>query len=316
VVGVFVTETVWATLGDQLVDACPEIEPIVFVTGQRVTADDIARIEVACLSPDLWTDGSSSSYMRVVLDSPNLRWLHTCSAGVDHPVFGVIRSRARLTTSSGASAVPIAQHVVMMLMAMRHDLPRFAREQAAHQWESSDVGDIEGTTVAVIGMGPIGYEVARMATALGMRPTGVRRTVVGDEPCDTWTFARLDELVATVDAVVLAVPLTDDTRRLFDARRLALLRPGTHLVNVGRGELVDEDALIDALRSGQVGFAALDVTTVEPLPADSPLWDLPNVIITPHSSGGTESSNRRAVDMFVENLGHFASGRALRNEVV
>lgn len=313
-VGVFVSESVWSSSAEQLRAACPDIEPIVFVPGTRVADTDISRIRIGCLSPDLWPD-SSASFMRVVLDATGLEWFHTCSAGTDHPVFGMIRQRARLTTSSGASAAAIAQHVVTMLVSLRRDHAGFARDQAARVWRPRDVGDVEGTVVAVVGMGPIGSETARLATAFGMRPIGVRRSVTGDEPCETWTFDRLDDLLAIADAVVLAVPLTHDTRHLLDNARIARMRPGTHLVNVGRGDLVDERALVEALRSGHVGAAALDVTATEPLPDDSPLWAMPNVLITPHSSGATASTHHRALDVFVENLSRFMTGRPLHNEL-
>jgi phosphoglycerate dehydrogenase-like enzyme len=313
--GVFLSKTVWDARGDDIRDAAPECEEIVFVPGAHVDADTIERIEVASLSDDLWPD-HSASYMRVCLEAPNLRWLHTFSAGVDHPVFRMFLDRGvRLTNSSGASARSIAHHVVMTVLAMRRDLPHELREQAGHRWREHDVDDVEGTTVAVIGMGPIGIESARLLGELGMRAIGVRRTVQGNEPCETWTFDRLHEVLAIADTVVLAVPLTDETRHLIDARMIEVMRPGVHLVNVGRGGLVDEPALIDALRSKRIGFAALDVTDMEPLPADSALWDLPNVIITPHSSGATRSTRRRATDVFVDNLARWTSGLPLVNEV-
>jgi phosphoglycerate dehydrogenase-like enzyme len=170
-------------------------------------------------------------------------------------------------------------------------------------------------TIGIVGMGPIGVEVARLAGALGIRPIGLRRSVRGDEPCETWTLDRLPELAGLVDALVLAVPLADETRGLVDRTILRALRPGALLVNVARGEVVDEGALVDALADGHLGGAALDVFAVEPLPEDSPLWDLPNVIVTPHASGSTASSGDRAADIFVENLARYAAGEALRNEV-
>jgi phosphoglycerate dehydrogenase-like enzyme len=164
-------------------------------------------------------------------------------------------------------------------------------------------------------MGPIGLEAARLCAEFGMRPIGMRRTVQGDEPCETWTFARLDELLSTVDDLVLALPLTPDTNGLIGARELALLRPGARLVNVGRGELIDEDALVDALRRGHLAGAALDVFVTEPLPAEHPLWDLPNVIVTPHIAGATPLADDRAAAIFVDNLGRYLRGEPLRNEV-
>jgi phosphoglycerate dehydrogenase-like enzyme len=189
------------------------------------------------------------------------------------------------------------------------------RDQAAHRWLTRDVVDVEGRTVGIIGMGPIGTEVARLAAELGMRPVGLRRTVTGDEPCETWTFDRLGDLLDVADDLVLAVPLTRDTEQLIGSAELARLRPGATLVNVGRGRLLDQQALEAALVSGHLGFAALDVTEPEPLPDESALWDLQNVMITPHLSGATASAERRAADLLVDNLGRFLRGEPLRNEV-
>lgn len=312
--GVFLSKSVWDDFGTQL-GAIDGIEPLVFVPGQRIDRAVIDRIEVASLSSDLWPDWSAS-YMRVCLDAPNLRWMHSFSAGVDHPVWQMFLDRGvQVTNSSGAGGTSIAHHVLLQLLAMRRDLPDMLRAQARHEWTQRDVGDVEGTVVGVLGMGPIGTETARLAAAFGMRAIGVRRHVTGSEPCETWTLDRLHELLPMVDALVLALPLTSDTRRLIGRAELDLLRPGTHFVNVGRGELVDEAELIDALRSGRVGYASLDVTEVEPLDADSPLWDMPNVIITPHSSGSTRSNRNRAMDIFLDNLHRFTDGTPLRSVV-
>jgi phosphoglycerate dehydrogenase-like enzyme len=314
-VAVFVSDVVWDAVGDRLRAIEPSIERVRFTPGEFVTEADVARIEVAFLSMDMfpaWTP----SYMKVCLEAPNLRWLHSGSAGVDHPVFRMFLDRGvRLTNSSGSSGPSIAHHVIMSLLALRRDLPAFLRAQAGRTWAQRDIGDVEGMTVGVLGMGPIGAESARLAGEFGMRVIGMRRRVVGDEPCETWTLDRLHELLPQLDALVLALPLTDDTRRIIGADELAMLPAGAHVVNVGRGELIDEAALIDALRSGQVGAAALDVTEVEPLPTESPLWDLPNVIITPHSSGATTSNRRRATEYFVEEFARFVRGEPLQREV-
>ena len=314
-VTVFVSDALWADIGPGLSAALPAVEHVRFTPRQVVGSNDVLRIEVACLSSDLWPD-SSASFMRVCLDAPNLRWLHSFSAGVDHPVFRMLLDRGvRLTNSSGASARSIAHHVIMNLLVMRRDVPRFLREQAGRQWHTRPVGDVEGTTVGVLGLGPIGLEVARLAAEFGMHPVGIRRTVRGDEPCPTFAFDELPRLLPTFDSLVLALPLTPQTQHVIGAAELALLPAGAHLVNVGRGELLDEIALVDALQTGQVGWASLDVTEVEPLPADSPLWHLPNVIITPHSAGDTASTRRRAMELFTVNVARFVHGEPLLNEV-
>ena len=304
----------WARHGAQLRDS-GVFEVLEYTPGMHVEAVDLARITIAFFSTDLYPE-SAPSFLRVCLEAPNLEWIHVFSAGVDHPVFGMFLDKgARLTTSSGASGIPIAHHVVMLLLALARDLPGFLTDQAAHQWRPRALGDLEGRSVGVIGMGPIGAESARLAGELGMKAIGMRRAVAGDEPCETWTLERLPELLCIVDDLVLAVPLTDDTRGMIGADQIALLRPGARMINVGRGELIDEPAMIDALRSGHLGGAGLDVFATEPLPADSPLWDLPNVIVTPHTSGATESSAQRAGELFVSNLGSYLRDEPLRNEV-
>ncbi len=310
----FVSAVLWEQWGDAL-RAQGDFDLVLFHPGQRVNDADLERVTVACLSGDLWPEWSSA-YMRCCLGIPRLDWFQSFSAGVDSPVFGMLMDRgARLTSASGASAIPIAHHVVMGLLALARNLPTMMRQQADHRWQMHDLDDLEGRTVGVAGMGPIGRESARLCAEFGMRPIGVRRTVQGDEPCETWPFARLDELLSTVDDLVLALPLTPDTNGLIGARELALLRPGARVVNVGRGELIDEPALIDALQRGHVGGAALDVFTTEPLSAGHPLWDMPNVIITPHVAGATPLSEHRAAAIFVDNLGHYLRGEPMRNEV-
>ena len=169
--------------------------------------------------------------------------------------------------------------------------------------------------MGIIGLGSIGTEVARLAEQFGMRVIGVRRTPNGDEPCETWPTSRLHELLPMVDVLVLTAPLTADTLGMIGARELALLPTGAHVVNVGRGQVIDEPALAAGLASGHLGGAALDVFVVEPLPTESPLWDLPNVIITPHSAGGTPLATVRAAEIFADNLGRYVRGEPLRNEV-
>ena len=242
--------------------------------------------------------------------------MHTASAGVDSPVFGRLTAQGvRLSTSSGASALPIAHTAIMMILGLSRDLAGRIRDQGDHRWERRMSEDVDGANVLVVGMGPIGIETAKLAAALGMNPIGCRRTVSGDEPCETRTFAALTSLLGWADYVVLALPLTPETRGLIGAEQLAAMKPTARLINVGRGDLIDEPALVAALAGGRLAGAGLDVFAVEPLPADSPLWDMPNVIVTAHDSGATNGSNDRAAMIFVDNLGRYARGEPLRNEV-
>jgi phosphoglycerate dehydrogenase-like enzyme len=249
-------------------------------------------------------------------DAPDLRWLHSFAAGVDHPWFQSLLARGiRLTNSPGASAVPIAHTVMLYLLALSRDLAGWLRDQAAARWSPRDVEDLAGARIAVLGMGPIGAEIARLATAFGMRVTGFRRTPAGDEPCETLAMTELDRVLPALDWLVLALPLTAETQRILDARRIALLPKHVRVVNVGRGPLVDEAALAAALAEGRIAGAALDVFEVEPLPAESPLWRLPNVIVTPHSSGTTPGNHVRSAELFVANVARWVRGEPLRHEV-
>jgi phosphoglycerate dehydrogenase-like enzyme len=238
------------------------------------------------------------------------------SAGVDSPVFSTFLERGvRLTTSSGATAPPIAGTVMLYLLALGRDLPRWLRAQAAHEWAPSRFRELDGQRIAVVGFGPIGQEIVRLATAFRMDPIVVRRSSRGDEPCPVRTLDEIEEVVRDVDAVVVALPLTPETRGLISADVLAAMRPNSVFVNIGRGELVDQAALTDALASGRLAGAGLDVFDPEPLPPDDPLWDLPNVIISPHMSGSSDGSARRVAEIFLDNLGRFVRGEPLRNEV-
>jgi len=297
----------------ELERAAPGVERVVVADGG--IRGDPAAVEIAYFSGDLFP-ARTREFAVVLAKASAVRWLQTFSAGVDHPWFQSLRAKGvRLTTASGAAAVPIAQTVMLYLLALTRRLPDWLEAQREARWAPHDVVDLQDRTLAVVGLGPIGLEVARLGQAMRMRVVGVRRALVGDEPCETWPLARLDELLPQADVLVLALPLTGATRGLLDARRLALLPRHALVVNVGRGELVDEPALVRALEAGQLGGAGLDVFTTEPLPKESPLWRLSNVIVTPHSSGVTPGNQARATAIFLENIRRYARGEPLRNEV-
>lgn len=308
------TDTVATAYADRLTSAAPSLELVELVGEGPVPAADLARVDAAFFSADCYPS-RSMHLLGAAMSAPNLRWLHTFSAGTDHSIFGAFRDRGvRITTSSGANAGPIARTVMLFLLGLSRDIRGLLRDQAAHVWNPQPFDDLDGKTIGVVGMGPIAREIIRLSIAFGMHPIGMRRAVLGDEPCETWTLDRLPELAATVDVLAVALPLTDDTRGIISADVLDAMRPGAVVVNVGRGDLVDEPALVEALASGRLGGAGLDVFATEPLPADSPLWDLPNVIITPHNSANTSLSGEGAVDIFLANLAAYAKGEPLQNE--
>jgi|LakMenEpi03Aug12_release.lakeMendotaPanAssembly.Ray.scaffolds.fasta_scaffold159946_3 phosphoglycerate dehydrogenase-like enzyme len=313
---VLVSDNVWERRKDALLETAPHITPIVYKGNEMLPADVLDSITVAFFSGDIWPE-RTRGFMLSALKSPNLSWLHTFSAGIDNAVFTTFRERGiRLSTSSGAAASPIAQTVIMYMLALSRNLPLYMQHQRNHQWSPHSFHELDGATVAVIGLGPIGREVVRLSQALQMNVVACRRSPSGDDPCPTYPLTQLREVVSGADWVVIALPLTEDTRNIIDASVISSIKPGAGFVNIGRGELVDEPALIEALRSGQLASAGLDVVAQEPLPEESPLWDMPNVIITPHASGQTHGSYLRAEELFVENLGKYVQGQTLTNEVL
>jgi D-2-hydroxyacid dehydrogenase (NADP+) len=299
---------------ERLAEIAPGLHLVPLVDEGPVPTADLARVDTFFFSADSFPS-RSLALLTTALEARNLRWLHTFSAGTDHPIFGQFRERGvRITTSSGANAAPIARTVMMYLLALSRDLRGLIRDQADHVWAPRPFDDLDGKTIGVVGMGPIAREIIRLATAFDMRPIAMRRAVLGDEPCETWTLDRLAELAANVDVLAVALPLAPETHGIVSAAVLAAMRPGAIFVNVGRGDLVDEPALIEALRSGRLGGAGLDVFSTEPLPAESELWDLPNVILTPHNSANTGSSGVAAAEIFLANLARYVTGAPLHNE--
>jgi phosphoglycerate dehydrogenase-like enzyme len=242
--------------------------------------------------------------------------MHTFSAGVDSPFFiQLMENGVRLTNSSGATASPIAQTAILYMLSLSRNTRAWFRHQDKHEWERHEFDELDGARLAVVGLGPIGLEIARLGVALNMEVEGIRRTPQGNEPCPTYGFDSLNEVLGRADWVACALPLTPDTKDLFDDARFAAFKKGSRFINVGRGELVSEPALIAALQSGHLSGAGLDVFATEPLPADSPLWDFDNVIVTPHSSGGSSTSGLRAEKIFIENLRCYINNEPMHNEV-
>lgn len=310
---ILVSDEALARIGPSLLRAAGPL-PLVVLRPEG-TDGDAAACEIAYFSGELYPDRVRELVL-ALRDAAELRWLHVFNAGIDHPWFGHLLERGvRITTSSGASAVPIAQTVAMYLLALSRGLRRWSDAQARHAWEPHDVEDLQGQVLGVVGMGPIGREVARLGLALRMRVLGMTRRPRGDEPCETWTLDRFPQLAAAADWLCLALPLVPETRHLLSVDVLARMKRGARVINVGRGGLVDEAALADALRSGALGGAGLDVFETEPLPSASPLWDLPNVIVTPHASGTTPANHPRADRYFLENLERWRRGQPLVNEV-
>ncbi len=254
-----------------------------------------------------------------------LKWLHCTAAGVNQLMYPELReSRVVVTNASGVHAIPIAEHTIGMLIAMARHFPDALRHQLQHHWSQQDLWDaplrpheLHGQTLLIIGLGAIGKELARRVRPLGMTVWAATRSGKGDRAlAERILPARhLAEALPQADFVVVAAPETPETLHLIGARQLAAMKRTTFFVNISRGTLVDEAALIEALRQGRIAGAALDVMQQEPLPQDSPLWSLENVFITPHISGVSERMWPRQERLLLQNLERWFAGRALLNRV-
>ena len=279
-----------------------------------------ARIDIAFFSADVFPD-FSRQFFSAVRKAPRLRWLHVFNVGVDHPIYDEMLARGvRLTTSAGSTAEPIAQTALAGMLMLARNFPHWLEAQRKHQWEpmrGREVPcDLRGQTILVLGLGQIGKEFARLARVLGLKVIGVRRNAtVGEGAVDELhPPARLAELLPCSDWLVIACPLTDETRGLITAEMLGRLPRGARVINVARGEIIDQQALTAALASGRLSGAYLDVFDPEPLPADSPLWDMPGVIITPHNSSVASGNDGRVFAIFLDNLRRWSRGERLVNE--
>lgn len=255
--------------------------------------------------------------------APRLKWIQFSSAGVDQAAgSGLENTPIILTTTSGIHARPMSEFVLTTMLMFTHRFPRAMRQQSAHVWKRYSTGELGGKTVGIVGYGHIGQAVARLALSLDMEVYATQRSVITtrEEATERGTVhllpaADLHRLLERSDFVVLAVPLVRDTTHLIGPAELSAMKPSAYLVNISRGSVVDEAALIKALQAGNVAGAALDVFETEPLPAGSPLWDMPNVILTPHSAGTNENYNARATAIFRDNLRRYLAGQPLVNVV-
>ena len=247
------------------------------------------------------------------------RWIQATSTGIGQLLTrtGLVDSPITFTTARGIHAKPLADFVLMAILWFAKDGFRMLREQAAHGWVRYCGRDVRGATVGIVGFGSIGREVARVCRAVGMRVVVTKRTVdPSDHTAQADVVVALDalpSLLLPADYLVLAVPHTPQTHRLIGQKELNAMKRGAVLINVARGGVVDEDALIAALLDGRLSGAALDVLSTEPPAADSPLWSMPNVLLSPHSASTVASENVRLTDLFCDNLGRYLSGEPLLN---
>ena len=259
------------------------------------------------------------------LRAKKLKWIHSTSAGVGQLAYPELRaSQVIVTNASGVFSVPMAEHTIGLLLALARNLPDAVRQQDQKIWSQQQLWDkpqhlteLNGATLLIVGFGSIGKEIAKRAGALEMKVIGVTRTGQGDLSFaqQIVSVEKLDGVLPLADYVVVATPETADTRNIFDDKRFAKMKRGARLINLGRGSVLDEAALVRALESGQLGGVALDVTDTEPLPPESPLWTAPNLLLTPHTSAISNRLWQRETNLLVELLERWFAGRELFNLV-
>lgn len=298
------------TQKDQLRQLLPEAE-YCYTTFSEVTIEQVQQAQIIL--------GNVPAGM--IQSCEKLKWLHLNSAGYDPYVKeGVLNPHTLLTNSSGAYDKAVAEHMFAMLLCLQKKLHLYRDDQTRHLWgDKGEVVSITDATVLILGAGNIGKHFATLAHALGARVVGIKRTFGECPPYmdELHTMDRLRELLPKADAVVSFLPSTDETKGLFGKELFQIMKPGSFFLNGGRGDLVCTEDLCDALESGHLAGAALDVTEPEPLPADHRLWDIPNVFLTPHVSGGYHLSEtlHNVVSICLENVRRYAAGETLRNVV-
>ena len=279
---------------------------------RRAIATALKQVDVAFIDGDV--DGR-------YLQAPRLQWVHCGHAGLDRSATpDILASGLQVTSAAGRSAPALAEHALLFMLALAFRMDRFYEAQRQHRWGISGQGSLQplhGKTLGIVGLGHTGIELARRARAFDMRVVAYRRRNIASDRVDE-IYSKdagdsLDKVLGCSDFLVLALPLSDSTRHLIGARELARMRPGSYLINIARGGLVDEAALLQALGSQHLAGAAIDVAEEEPLPSGSPLWDAPNLLITPHFTPRLVDRDRRALELLLENLRRFRADQPLLN---
>lgn len=314
---------VWGT---RIAAALPDLA---FVTAEdALAADGPCDADIAFMTREVTGKSSKDNptpelqgFETVVRKSPGLRWLQIHPAGAERPIYRELRARGvKVTTASGATAITVAHSTLGAVIALNRRFPLLADAQRRHAWEprlgERSPRDLAGQCALIVGLGPIGRTIARLLKTLGMTTIGARRSAEPVPPCDeTIAYESLHAALPRADWLILCCPASPLTRGIANAAAFAAMPDGACFVNVARGEIAVERDVIDALRSGKLSGAYLDVFEREPLVADSPLWDLPNVIVSPHTASHSLGQNEAIFGIFLDNLAGFREGRKLRNDV-
>jgi phosphoglycerate dehydrogenase-like enzyme len=285
---------------------------------RQLSTSDAARWSSLLATADVTYDFDWRAPELMPTQCPRLKWVQATSAGIGEFLrqTELELSDIQFTTAAGVHATPLAEFAVMGALYFIKGLPALTKAKAQRSWQRYTTRQLAGRRVAVVGLGRVGSRVAQSFAVLGSEVWGLGRmggTYDTDGSYRVIELTELDELLPTVDVIVLCCPLTAETRDLLDARRLELLPDHAIVINLARGDVITEDALISALAGRTIGGACLDVFSTEPLPADSPLWDMDNVIVSPHSASTVEAENGLITDLFCSNLRNWLSGEQLTN---
>ncbi len=285
--------------------------------GGTLIAREDAHPNIAWGTSDLFREGAPLvPFFSFMLDNDGLGWFQSPGAGYEDPAFGALVANGVRVTNAHVNSVPIAEFVMRSVLDEFQDAAQWRDQALGCRWLIHDWHEVSGSTWLIVGLGGIGTEVAHRARVFGARVIGCRRHPSPTDPTErTVTPDQLDQVVGLADVVVLAAPATPETANLVDADFLSRMKPGGLLVNVARGTLVDDDALIESLDSGHLSAAVLDVFRTEPLPNDHPFWSHPSIRVTPHNAAGGVGRLQRQAELFKENLDRYLDGRPLLNEV-
>ena len=316
------------TWGERIKAALPAGELAVVTAEEAFAADAACDADIAFMTREVTGSSSKNNptpelvgFDAVVRRAPGLRWLQIHPAGAERPIYRELRARGvKVTTASGATAVTVSHSVLGALIAINRRFPLLADAQRRHAWEprlgERSPRDLAGQCAAIVGMGPIGRNIARLLKTLGLRTIGVRRSAEPVPACDrTIAYGELTSVLPQVDWLILCCPASPLTRGIANAAAFAALPKGAHLINVSRGEIAVELDVIAALANGHLAGAYLDVFEREPLDPASPLWDMPNVLISPHTASHSLGQNEAIFGIFLDNLARFRTGQKLRNDV-
>jgi phosphoglycerate dehydrogenase-like enzyme len=307
-------------MADRITNDIAALEPvseIVCLHPDGTYTGEPEGIEVFCFSVDLSTSKNSLDEALRLLSVPTLDWVQAPGAGIELPIWAEVLERGvRLTTAAGVHAEPVAQYVFTQILHWHRQVAAHQDLQSQRRWEPLLSDDLATKTVGIVGFGGIGRAVARVAKAFGMSVVALSRTRTTDPNVDRYRPpGELVGLMTESDYIVLCVPLTDETHGLVGSGEIAAMGSNAVLINVARGGVLDQDALLHGLESGTIAGASLDVTDPEPLPSDSKLWSLPNCVITAHDAGPSPLAGARLGKLFVQNVELFLSGRRMQNEV-